>query len=88
MPQATRDAIAVFDFVKENIPNAYFSIMSQYLPLGKAANMPIINRKVTTREYDKVITYIADSGFKNCYIQELSSADKNFIPSFDLTGII
>ena len=88
MPQATSDAIAVFDFVKENIPNAYFSIMSQYLPLGKAANMPIINRKVTTREYDKVITYIADSGFKNCYIQELSSADKNFIPSFDLTGII
>lgn len=87
MPQATNDAISIFDWVRANLPNAFFSLMSQYLPLGKALNMPIINRKITKREYDKVTNYIIQSGFENCYIQELSSADKSYIPEFDFTGI-
>lgn len=87
MPQATRDAVAVFDWVRSNIPNVYFSIMSQYLPLYKANDMPIINRKVTRREYDKVTEYILNSGFENCYIQNHTSADKSYIPDFDFTGI-
>ena len=55
LPQGTREAMAVFDFVKQNTPEAYFSIMSQYTPLGEAESMPIINRKVTKREYEKVL---------------------------------
>jgi putative pyruvate formate lyase activating enzyme len=62
--------------------------MSQYLPLAMAKNMPIINRKITKREYEKVISYILETGFENCYIQELSSAKKDFIPDFDFTGIV
>ncbi len=88
MPQATRDAIAVFEWVRQNTPNAYFSIMSQYVPLGKAVDTPIINRPVTAREYNKVVDYISDSDFNNCYVQERESADKKFIPDFDFTGII
>ena len=87
MPQATKDAISIFDWVRENTPNAYFSIMSQYIPLGQALNMSVINRTVTAREYNKVVDYIANSNFENCYIQERSSADKNYIPDFDFTGI-
>lgn len=87
MPQATRDAIAIFDWVRHNMPNSYFSLMSQYLPLGAAEKMPVINRKITSREYKKLTDYILNSGFYNCYIQELSSADKGFIPDFDFTGI-
>lgn len=87
MPQATRDAISIFDWLRENMPNSYFSIMSQYLPLHKAVDMPIINRKITSREYNKVIDYISNSEFENCYIQELSSAKKDFIPDFDFTGL-
>ena len=82
LPQATKEAISIFDWVRENIPNAYFSFMSQYLPLYDAENMPIINRKVTKREYDKVIDYISDFDFSNVFIQEKSSADKSFIPDF------
>ena len=84
MPQATRDAIAVFDWVKDNLPNAYFSIMSQYIPLFKAGEMAVINRKITEREYNKVVDYIAESGYDNCYIQELVSANKNYIPEFTI----
>lgn len=87
LPQSTRDAITIFDWVNTNLPNAYFSLMSQYLPLYKAKNMPIINRKITSREYNKVVDYILSSGFENCYIQNISSATKEYIPDFDFTGI-
>lgn len=87
MPQSTKDAIHIFDWVKETLPNSCFSLMSQYLPLYKASDTPIINRKITKREYEKVVNYILESGVENCYIQELSSAKKDFIPQFDFTGI-
>lgn len=87
LPQSTRDAIDIFDWVRDNTPNAYFSIMSQYVPLGDALKMSVINRTITAREYNKVIDYISDSGFENCYIQERSSAKKDFIPDFDFTGL-
>ncbi len=87
LPQSTNDAINIFDWVKENTPNAYFSIMSQYLPLEKAADMPVINRRVTKREYNKVLNYISDSEFEKCYIQERSSATSDYIPKFDFTGV-
>lgn len=87
MPQGTREAMAVFDLVRENAPTAYFSIMSQYVPFGKALDMPIINRKVTDREYKKVIDYICGFDFSNVFIQEKNSADKKYIPDFNFNGV-
>ncbi len=87
LPQGTNDAINIFEWVRENLKNSYFSIMSQYLPCGKADKFPEINRKVTRREYEKVLNYICNTEFSNCYFQELSSSSKNYIPNFDLTGI-
>ena len=87
LPQGTNEAILVFDWVRENAPDAYFSIMSQYTPCGRAENMPIINRRVTKREYEKVLSYICDSDFENVYFQERESSDKKYIPPFDLSGV-
>ena len=87
LPQATKEAMAVFDWVRENAPNAFFSMMSQYIPQYKAEEMTPINRKVTKREYEKVLDYISADGFENIFIQEKSSADKGYIPPFDLSGI-
>ncbi len=83
MPQATNDAIRVFELVKTNFKNAYFSLMSQYIPFGEAKGIYPINRRITAREYDKVVSYIEASGFESCYIQELSSASEKYIPDFD-----
>ena len=87
LPQGTNEAIKVFDWVRENTPNVYFSIMSQYTPCGKALDMPIINRPVTKREYEKVLSHICDSGFEKVYIQERESSDKKYIPPFNLEGV-
>lgn len=82
MPLATNEAIAIFDRIKEKFPNIYFSIMGQYVPFGNLENYKEINRKITVREYEKVVGYIMESGFENCYIQDLSSATRKYIPKF------
>ncbi len=87
LPQSTKDAMEIFDWVRENTPNAYFSIMSQYIPLHKAKNHPVIGRKITKREYDKVVDYILSFDFPNVFIQEMSSAKTDFIPPFDFKGV-
>ena len=87
LPQATNEAIAVFDWVRENANSTYFSVMSQYVPYGKACDMPIINRKITNREYEKVVDYVCGFDFPNVFIQEKESSNEKFIPSFDLEGV-
>ncbi len=87
LPQGTFEAISVFDWVRINAPKATFSIMSQYVPLGRAMDFPIINRKVTQREYEKVVDYICESDFQNVFIQNLKSADEKFTPQFDFEGV-
>ena len=87
LPQSTKDAIAVFDWVRENTTNVYFSIMSQYLPYGEAVNHKILGRKITAREYEKVLDYICSTDFKNVFIQDRKSSCEDYIPPFDLQGV-
>lgn len=87
LPQNTKTAMEIFDWVKSNTPNAYFSLMSQYLPFAEALNHPILKRKITEREYNKVVDYICQFDFDNVYIQERVSSDNKYIPSFDLNGV-
>ena len=82
LPQATKEAIACFDWVRQNVPNAYFSIMSQYVPCYKSDTFPEINRKVTKREVEKVLSYICEFDFQNVFYQENGCADESFIPDF------
>lgn len=82
MPLATNEAIKVFDTVLKEFKGAYFSLMAQYIPMGECEKFPEINRKITRREYEKVVSHILASGFENCFIQDLSSADKRYIPEF------
>ena len=87
LPQNTKTAIEVFDWVREKTPNAYFSLMSQYLPFGDALNHKVLGRKITRREYEKVVNYICEFNFPNVFIQERESSSEKFIPSFDLEGV-
>lgn len=87
LPQSTNDAICIIDWLSQNTPNICLSIMSQYVPMYKANDFKEINRSVTKREYDKVLSAVYDKGFAEVFAQEMSSATKEFIPKFDLTGI-
>lgn len=88
LPQNTNSSIAVLDFIKSNFPNTFVSLMAQYTPCGDLSEFPEINRKITKREYEKVVNYAFDNSFDKLFIQELSSADKSFILKFDFTGVL
>lgn len=88
LPSNTNSTLEILDYLKENYENSYISLMSQYVPCGDLSEYSEINRKLTKREYEKVVCYAIDLGFKNVYVQELNSAEKNFIPAFDFSGIL
>lgn len=88
LPQNTNSAIEIIDWLKRNLPDTYLSLMAQYVPCGELEKTPEINRLITMREYNKVVDYALNQGIEKLFVQELSSADKAFIPSFDFTGVI
>lgn len=87
LPGHTRDSLAALDWLAKNLPDGTrVSLMGQYTPCGKIADYPELNRRVTAREYNKVQQHLFDLNL-NGYVQELSSAQKEYIPQFDLTGV-
>lgn len=88
LPQNTNSSIEILDYIKSNFPDTYVSLMAQYTPCGDLSDYKEIDRKITKREYDKVVGYALDNSFDKLFIQELSSADKSFIPKFDFTGVL
>ena len=88
LPQNTNSAMEIIDWLGENLPDTYISLMAQYVPCGNLEPLPELNRTITKREYDKVVNYAIDKGMEKLFLQELSSADRTFIPDFDFTGII
>lgn len=88
LPQNTNSSLAIIDWLSDNLPDTYISLMAQYVPCGELDDLPEINRTITKREYNKVIDYAVNKGLKKLFVQELSSADEKFIPAFDFTGVI
>lgn len=88
LPKNTNQSIKIIDWLKENIPtDTYISLMSQYTPVVHSDRFSELNRKITEREYEKVTSYILESGFENVLIQTGDSAKESFIPDFDMTGL-
>ncbi|MDE6659733.1 MAG: radical SAM protein [Eubacterium sp.] len=88
LPQNTNSSLEIIDFIAEHFETAYLSLMAQYVPCTNLDDYKEINRTITKREYDKVVDYALSKGLENIFIQELSSADEQYIPPFDLNGVI
>ena len=87
LPSNTKNSIAVLNLLNENFGNDItISLMSQYIPCGIADKFPEINRKITKREYQKVLNHLELLGFDG-FAQELSSATTRYIPDFNLQGL-
>lgn len=87
LPSNTKNSIAVINLIKENFGcNIPISLMAQYTPCGIADKYTEINRKITPREYKKVLEYLESTGVEG-FAQKLSSATKQYIPDFNLQGI-
>jgi putative pyruvate formate lyase activating enzyme len=88
LPGHTKDSCKVLSHLHERYGNhVYISIMNQYTPLPHVENYPEINRKVTDREYNKVLNYAIDIGIINGFFQDGKTQECSFIPEFDYRGI-
>lgn len=86
LPHHVLQTKKILKWIKENMPkDTYISIMAQYFPTYKAKEHPLLNRKITSREYDIVLNMLSD--FENGYVQDLSDCEEEYVPNFDLSGI-
>ena len=82
LPSNTNASIKALDYLAENYADTYISVMAQYTPCGNLTGYDEINRKLTKREYNKIVNYILSLGLDKIFIQDLSSSGDRFIPEF------
>lgn len=88
LPNHLQNAKKVVRYVYETYGDrVYLSLMNQYTPLPQVKNIPELNRKVTEREYEKLIDYAIELGVEYAFIQEGETASESFIPDFGCEGI-
>ena len=88
LPGQLPAAKAVMDWVAENFPrgSVLFSLMSQYVPLGRASEYRELNRRLRKAEARSAAEYMANLGLPG-FTQEMDAADAQYVPGFDFTGV-
>ena len=66
----------------------YISLMNQYIPMYNASNYPEINKKLNPKHYDSLIDYATNIGVVNGFIQDEGSNSTEFVPDFNLQGVL
>ena len=63
--------------------------MNQYTPMPIPAVRcdPLLSRKVTAREYRRLLAHAMEIGIEDGYFQEGPTARESFVPAFDGTGL-
>ena len=91
LPSAVENSLGVIDWVTDHFQSGeiLFSLMRQYLPFGKVSETeyPVLNRKVNDDEYQIIEDALFDSDFEDGFVQDCESAEAEFIPPFDGTGV-
>lgn len=88
LPGRLEDAKSVMDWVAEHFApgEVLFSLMSQYTPWGKARDDPALARRLRPSEARNAREYMENLGLAG-FVQDDSSAQADYIPPFDLTGV-
>ena len=82
LPGCADDSRKVLDEIVRLLPiDTHISLMSQYTPQVYTTEFPL-NRRITQREYDRVISYALSIGLHNILIQERESAQSLYTPQF------
>ena len=89
LPGHRHESMALLERLSELLPadGFFLSLMGQYTPPAESLPYRNLNRRLTTMEYQSVLKRAQELGLQG-FSQELSSAQPQFTPSFDLEGII
>lgn len=87
LPEEVENTLDVIDWVSSEFGNkVVFSLMSQFTP-NKNCTIPELQKTVSEEEYNKAVDYMYLCGMENAYVQDFSSAKKEYTPPFDLSGV-
>ena len=87
LPGLTGDSMRLLTLIRDELPEGTpVSLMGQYTPCGRAMQIPGMDRRVTRKEYDRVLAHMQAIGLPG-YRQALSAATEAFVPAFDGTGV-
>lgn len=89
LPGCLDNAFGVLDWIVETFPRGTVpvSLMRQYLPMGRAAQEPPFDRRVTDDEYAAALSWMQLCGLETGFLQEPDSADRSYIPEFNFEGL-
>ena len=89
LPGCIDNSLGVLDWIADHFPkkDVLVSLMSQYVPMGRAKQLPPLDRRITQEEYDAVLSYLYLLELDNGYTQDFSAASADYIPDFDLEGL-
>jgi len=81
LPGGVENSFEVLRLIRKEIsPKVSLSIMAQYTPTPAVARHPVLGRRITRKEYERVIDYAYDLGFENIFAQEVSN--RHLSPDF------
>jgi putative pyruvate formate lyase activating enzyme len=82
LPGLADESIKVLRWIAEELTTSvYISLMAQYSPTVHVMKDPLLHRKLTAQEYNKVVTEMESLGFHNGWIQEIESSG-HYNPDF------
>lgn len=88
LPGCGKDSRRILRFLHETFKNdIYVSIMNQYTPLSQVSGIPPLNRRISDKEYGRIVDFAIRIGIENGFIQEGETAAESFIPPFDCEGV-
>ena len=88
LPGHTRDSMEILSYLHKTYgEHIYISVMNQYTPLPQVKDLEPLNRKVTRREYRRVLDFALELGIEQGYFQEGETAKESFIALFDYEGL-
>ena len=88
LPGHVKDSKEIISYLHGKYGNQIMiSIMNQYTPMPQAEGLEQLGRRVTKKEYKKVVDHALEIGVENGYIQEGGTASESFIPEFDGEGV-
>lgn len=89
LPGQREDAKALLHWMAQTLPQNGFllSLMSQYTPPESLPLPPPLHRKLSSFEYRDIANTALSLGLTQGYTQQRGSAQSQYTPAFDLTGL-
>lgn len=82
LPGLTSESIKLLTWIRDELPpGTQVSLMRQYVPLN-GVSVPGLDRRITDREYARVRDHMQALGLPG-FVQDASSAEEEFVPSFN-----